>query len=107
MKDLTDGKLEETLEFAKTINDGSLKECLENLERAERNMFANTGRTVETFISNDWAAKSFYFSRQYADGTFAGNGGIIWHGKHDNGGDGSSSTFSVCLTPVNGWSIHT
>ena len=107
MVDLTNGKLDETLAFAETINDGSLKECLECLERGERNMSKNTGQTVQTFISNDFAPKSFYFSRQYADGGFAGNGGIIWHGKHDNGGDGSAPTYSVCLTPVNGWSIHT
>ena len=107
MKDLTNGKLGETLAFAERINDGSLKECLENLERAERNISENRGKKFETFISNDWAEKSFYFSRNAEDGEFAGNGGIIWHGKHDNGGDGSSPTFSVCLTPVNGWSIHT
>jgi hypothetical protein len=35
------------------------------------------------------------------------NGGLIYHGKHDNGGDGGSPTFSVCLEPTNGWSIHT
>ena len=34
-------------------------------------------------------------------------GGLIFHGAHDNGGDGSMSTLSVCLTPVNGWSVHT
>jgi hypothetical protein len=35
------------------------------------------------------------------------NGGLIYHGKHDNGGDGSAPTFSVNLTPQYGWSIHT
>lgn len=35
------------------------------------------------------------------------NGGLIFHGKHDNGGDGSAPTFSVNLSPVNGWSVHT
>lgn len=35
------------------------------------------------------------------------NGGMIFHGKHDGGGNGSAPTFSVCLEPTNGWSIHT
>ena len=38
---------------------------------------------------------------------FRMNGGLIYHGTHDNGGDGGAPTFSVNLSPVNGWSIHT
>jgi len=35
------------------------------------------------------------------------HGGFIYHGTHDNGGDGGAPTFSVNLTPEFGWSIHT
>ncbi len=35
------------------------------------------------------------------------NGGLIFHGPHDNGGDGGPPTFSVNLSPTDGWSIHT
>jgi hypothetical protein len=35
------------------------------------------------------------------------NGGLIYHGTHDGGGDGGAPTFSVNLSPVNGWSVHT
>ncbi len=35
------------------------------------------------------------------------NGGLIFHGSHDHGGDGGAPTFSVNLTPHDGWSIHT
>jgi len=35
------------------------------------------------------------------------NGGLIFHGPHDNGGDGGAPTFSVNLSPQDGWSIHT
>lgn len=35
------------------------------------------------------------------------NGGLIFHGPHDNGGDGGAPTFSVNLTPQDGWSVHT
>lgn len=35
------------------------------------------------------------------------NGGLIFHGPHDNGGDGSGPTYSVTMSPTDGWSIHT
>ena len=34
-------------------------------------------------------------------------GGLIYHGEHDNGGDGSAPTFSVNLSPTTGWALHT
>lgn len=34
-------------------------------------------------------------------------GGLIFHGAHDNGGDGGAPTFSVNLTPMEGWQVHT
>lgn len=35
------------------------------------------------------------------------NGGLIFHGAHDNGGDGGAPTFSVSINPSTGWQIHT
>jgi hypothetical protein len=37
------------------------------------------------------------------------NGGIIYHGPHDNGGDGGAPTFTVSINPSRKphWSIHT
>jgi len=35
------------------------------------------------------------------------NGGMILHGAHDGHGSGQAPTFSTCLTPTTGWSIHT
>jgi len=34
-------------------------------------------------------------------------GGLIFHGKHDNGGDGGAPTFSVNIDGSYGWSLHT
>jgi hypothetical protein len=34
-------------------------------------------------------------------------GAAIYRGAHDEGGSGGAPTFSVSLTPVKGWSIHT
>jgi hypothetical protein len=38
---------------------------------------------------------------------FMFNGGLIFHGQHDRGGDGGAPTFSVSLTATNGWQVHT
>lgn len=104
MTDLTEGKLDEALEFAKKIGDDSLQKCLDRLKQVED----NHDGTIQTNISSDFAPYSFYFVRyDKQTGDFKSNGGIIFHGEHDNGGDGGSPTFSVCLEPVNGWSIHT
>jgi len=35
------------------------------------------------------------------------NGGLIFHGPHDRGGDGGAPTLSVNLSPTDGWSVHT
>ena len=93
MKDYTDGKLEEVLLFAKSINDNSLKNCIESLKNAEKNI------NCETEIHNDFAEKSFYFVRRKC-GNFVGNGGIIWHGSKND-------PHSVTLTPTTDWRIHT
>lgn len=95
--DLTEGKLEEQLRFAGEHEDMSLQNCI-------MRFFLYGDEEVR--ISNDFAPRSFYF--QLMNGDKCGmNGGIIYHGNHDNGGDGSSPTFSVNLTPTKGWSIHT
>jgi hypothetical protein len=99
MTDKTQGKLREALQFARTRKDQSLVQCLRRLKSRDIG-------NINTEIYIDWAPLSFYFVRT-VNGNFSGNGGIIFHGKHDNGGDGGAPTFSVCLTPCNGWSIHT
>ena len=98
--DKTNGNLFESLTFARKNGDFSLRNCLQRL----RNVDENTG--TETVITNDFAPHSFEFCRM-KDGKFAGNGGIIFHGKHDGYGSGSAPTFSVSLTPCSGWQIHT
>jgi hypothetical protein len=54
----------------------------------------------------DFAPYSFYFDVRNDRGRVM-NGGIIFHGKHDGGGNGGAPTFSVCLTPTDGWTVHT
>jgi len=60
----------------------------------------------------DFAPLSFYFEKEWYDKTTDTwrrdyNGGIIFHGCHDGGGNGGAPTFSVNLIPVDGWATHT
>ena len=100
MKDLTNGGLQKCLEFARTINDVSLQDSIDRLNKADENM------RTETTVMNDFAPRSFYFER-WREHQLISNGGVIYHGQHDRGGDGGAPTFSVNLAPTNGWSIHT
>jgi hypothetical protein len=62
------------------------------------------------YIYTDFAPLSFYFDIRFYNGTGwlrDYNGGIIFHGKHDGGGNGSAPTYSVNITPVDGWATHT
>jgi hypothetical protein len=98
MKDMTEGKLEEQLQFAASINDNSLKDCL-------MRMFAVESRQkVEHHIYPDWAKRSFAFGRYREDGTLALNGGIIYHGSPN---EGYQEGGSVQIEPSYGWQTHT
>jgi len=56
----------------------------------------------------DFAPYSFYWVwKEIESGRVITNGGLIYHGRHDNGGDGGAPTFSVNLGAHTGWSIHT
>lgn len=58
-------------------------------------------------ISCDFHDQSFYFQETREDGSRGVCGGIIFHGAHDRGGDGSGPTFSVSGGNVTGYQIHT
>ncbi len=62
-------------------------------------------------LFKDFAPQSFAFTmqRKNDEGKWVKwfIGGLIFHGAHDNGGDGLAPTLSVNLTPQDGWAIHT
>jgi len=68
-------------------------------------------RGTRCVLYKDWAPLSFAFSMEVADGEGGFkpwfNGGLIFHGDHDGGGNGGAPTFSVCLSPCDGWTVHT
>lgn len=102
MKDLTQGVLSQTLEYAKSIGDTTLRGCLESLDRVDENL------KTETEIVTDGAPHCFYFVRK-KDGNFCGNGGIMFHSAADGFGSGAGPTFSVSLgdDKTTRWEIHT
>lgn len=98
----------EVFAFAKrTGRTADLKRNLRHL----RQIAINRGSCARVDIYKDFAPMSF----EWAIGVPAEggarqcvfNGGLIYHGAHDGGGNGSAPTFSVCLNPTDGWSIHT
>ncbi len=103
MKDLTEGKLNQELEYAKSIGSDTLQQCIDRLKQVDENM------ETETTISNDFAPRSFYFQRTDRNDRHSGNGGIIFHGPHDGYGSGSAPSFSVSLDDSKEirWQIHT
>lgn len=67
---------------------------------------------VRVRLFKDFAPHSFEFVKEVlykgeTEWTFQYNGGLIFHGSHDNGGNGGAPTYSVNLSPQDGWSIHT
>ena len=62
-------------------------------------------------LFKDFAPLSFFFrmEKRQSDGTYKHwfVGGLIYHGPHDNGGDGGAPTFSVNVNPEYGWTVHT
>jgi len=102
---------EEYLNEVRTFADkvGKRLDLERNLDRL-RDLYNHDGEAV-CYVGKDFAPYSFRFSvfRPDKDGEqkFVLNGGLIFHGDHDNGGDGGAPTLSVCLTPQDGWSIHT
>jgi len=101
-KDLTNGKLNETLNFAESIGlVNSLKSCLDGINR-------HCSPGVEVYLGIDFAPCSFIFAViDKVTERCKLNGGIIFHGKHDGFGSGSAPTFSVSLSGEEGWQIHT
>lgn len=123
--DRTEGYLEEVREFADSIN---MREQLEGQLEYLAGYANGPGCKGPTrcILYRDWAPKSFRFAMERKrretdplpsernnqrtgdpEWVYWFNGGLIFHGAHDRGGDGGAPTYSVCLSPVDGWSVHT
>jgi hypothetical protein len=56
--------------------------------------FGGTPEFTECMLFKDFAPQSFYFEIK-KNGSHWFNGGLIFHGPHDNGGDGGPPTLAV------------
>jgi hypothetical protein len=103
MKDLTEGKLSQELEYANTIGSDTLQRCIDHLKQVDENM------ETETTVSNDFAPRSFYFQRVNKNNRFCGNGGVIFHDITQRIGTCGAPSFSVSIEndPQPHWQIHT
>lgn len=97
---------EETLNRFQQCREMS-RDCENSLDRVITNLMCWHPHTDTAVIYRDFHEQSFFFQEIHADGKKGMCGGIIFHGRHDNGGDGGPSTFSVCLSPTDGYAIHT
>lgn len=104
MKDLTEGKLNLELEYAKSIGNDSLQECIDRIKQNDWYFDA------ESSISNDFAPRSFYFQRIDKYNRQLANGGIIFHDITHGIGTHGAPSFSVSLDDDDSqphWQIHT
>lgn len=103
------GYLNEVKTFATVV--GQLEQLENKLKYLDT--YAEHGQRgmTRTSLWKDFAPYSFEFMVELlqSDGGYIPylRGGLIFHGKHDQFGSGGAPTYSVCLKPTDGWSIHT
>lgn len=66
---------------------------------------------MRVHLTPDFAPFSFFFviEKKNDAGEWRAlfNGGLLFHGRHDGNGSGSTPTFATTLEPTVGWSVHT
>lgn len=94
-----------------TVKFGKKTEQLDGLKERLAYLENYGSQETQCRIYKDFAPFSFSFVlyRKSKEGEWEPwfNGGLIYHGPHDNGGDGGAPTFSVNLSSHHGWAIHT
>lgn len=102
--------LPKNIEFfcEKRLEEAYVEAIQKNLLQNLTDKFIRLGEIGEegsVHIMKDFAPFSFYFVVRKTG--YLLEGGVIYHGPHDRGGDGGGPTYSVTLTPTFGWMIHT
>lgn len=100
---------EKVKQFAEST--GRMKQLQDKLDYLDTYAEHGDRGATRCVLGYDWAPYSFSFTmmRRNENGDYFPwyNGGLIFHSSHDGGGSGSAPTYSVCLNPTDGWSIHT
>ena len=96
MKIMCQEHYDKVVQYAESIDDKTLHECLKRLERREQ----NPHHPCEIELYKDFAPYSFLFKERYPDGRLGVVGGLVYHGCPDR---------SHCFIdgPFHGWMTHT
>lgn len=96
MKIMCQEHYDKVVQYAESIGDKTLHECLKRLERREQ----NPHHPCEIELYKDFAPHSFLFKERYPDGRLSVVGGLVYHGQPDR---------SRCFIdePFHGWMTHT
>ncbi|CUQ85286.1 Uncharacterised protein [Alistipes finegoldii] len=96
MKIMCQEHYDKVVQYAESIGDNMLRECLERLERRNRNPCC----PCQIELYRDFAPYSYLFKKRYPDGRLGLVGGLVYHGHPDQ---------SHCFIdePFHGWMIHT
>lgn len=115
--DETDGHLASVREFADKVGKrDNLEKGIEFLHSyantTDEGLLPTEKHKTRCRLMKDFAPQSFYFIMEARDKNTGEwgmwfNCGLIFHGPHDGGGSGGPPTFSVTLSPTDGWSVHT
>ena len=81
------------VEYAKSIGDNTLQQCIERLQQWEK----NSNGKYEIELYRDFAPHSFGFAERTPDGRTGVVGGVLYHGRPDE-------SYAVMLNPFHGWS---
>ena len=106
IEDRTNGKLDLVKVFAAKVGK------TDDLQKQLDYLAGYSDNETRCVLYTDFAPNSFAFDmlrRKKDDGSWEHwfNGGLLWHGTHDDFGSGAAPTLSVCLSPTDGWSVHT
>lgn len=96
MKIMCQEHYDKVVQYAESIGDKTLHECLKRLGRREQ----NPHHPCEIELYKDFAPHSFLFKERYPDGRLGLVGGLVYHGQPDR---------SCCFIdePFHGWMTHT
>ena len=79
---------DKVVEYAKSIGDNTLQQCIERLQQWEKN--SNGKYEIELYW--DFAPHSFGFAERTPDGRTGVVGGVLYHGRPDE-------SYAVMLNP--------
>lgn len=91
MKIMCQEHYDEVVRYAESIGDETLRECLQRLERRER----NPRHPCEIELYKDFAPYSFLFKERYPDGRVGLVGGLVYHGRRTGRAVSSTGPFTA------------